>query len=122
MIVFSPFPSSPEGWLSSSPQLLVEQRDFYAAEKRNRGEKDISLLRRGAHWVPPPKKNIAIIEIQQTRVSAQGTPVSLRHKEAPAEERNTAVSFGRRVEVLDPEDPTLFPEFPPTRPWRGAWE
>ena len=38
------------------------------------------------------------------------------------EERNTAVSFGRRVEVLDPEDPTLFPEFPPTRPWRGAWE
>ena len=60
------------------------------------------------------KKSLSsVIEIQQARVSARGTPVSSRHKEA---KRDTAANFGRRVEILDPEDPTLFPEFPPTRP------
>ena len=40
-------------------------------------------------------------------------------KDSSAEERDTAVNLGRGVEVLHPEYPTLFPEFPPTIPGEG---
>ena len=56
--------------------------------------------------------------------SSMPSPSSLLKlpKDSSAEERDTAVNLGRGVEVLHPEYPTLFPEFPPTRTWRGAWE